>query len=386
MTDLADASAPDDSGSDTYRRYRYQALLAFPFCLDCALGGDVVAVVPEHFEDLALEYPNGNWRLVQIKTRDPERGFWKLSDVLADDGGLRTLLRSYSAIPDASCMYELWLEGTIKPKDAIQGLMVDPHLDSALVERIRIRFDLDTKIVSEFLNRFRLLPNQPPRSTCAAQNIRHLGQLARNLPYGHIEAIHETIVHKIETAMAAELLGDEWPRTLLVPASASTDARLKIAQKRLTAEMLGPLASGVRGAPRTLLKRITNSGSTRPSLLEEKLLAGGASPGMVEAAKSLRAQASIRELEVESRSLWSSEEVIGDLRERLRHRIEAAKTRFGTEARPAVRMWEELTDVLARQASAIDPRMLFSQDSDLLLGEICQMADLCMIDWGVADA
>lgn len=386
VTELGNASAPDDSGSDTYRRYRYQARLAFPFCLDCALGGDVVAVVPEHFEDLALEYANGKWRLVQIKTRDPERGPWKLSDVLADKGGLRTLIRSFSAIPDAPCTYELWLEGTLKPRDPIQTLMTDPHQDVSLVERIRTRFGLAEMLVGEFLRRFRLHPNQPSRDAVEARNLRHLGQLARGLTYSQIEAMHESIVRKIEAGMAAELLGDDWPRMVLLPGVASADVSLKIATKRMTADVLGPLVAGLLGPATSLLRRITDPEGSLPSILEEKLLAGGASPEMVASAKSLRAQATLRELEMAAGSLWSSDEMVDDVRERLRHRMDAVRTRFASDVRPAARIWQELTDMLARQASAIDPQMLFSQDPDLLLGEVCQMADLCMIDWGVTRA
>jgi hypothetical protein len=297
-------------------------------------------------------------------------------------------LRSYAAIPDAACTYELWLEGVLKPRDGIQALAGEaPHQDAALVERIRSRLDVDGKVVRDFLGKFRLRANQPSREAIAARNIRYLGRLAPDLRYSEVETIHEKVVQKIEAAMAAELLGDDWPRMVIAAADATSEAINKIEKKRLTAEQLRPLVPSLVGPGKALLRRITNpGGGAQPSVLEEKLLAGGASAEMVEAAKSLRAHATIRELEVASSGLWSSEDILTDLRERLKHRVEAVRARFTGEPRPAPRIWQELTDVLTRQATAIDPRRLLLQDSDLLLGEVCQMADLCLTDWGVAGA
>jgi hypothetical protein len=241
-------------------------------------------------------------------------------------------------------------------------------------------------VVRDFLSKFRLVANHPSRSAIAAQNIRYLGSLAKDLPFHELEAVHQRVVARIEAAMAAELLGDDWPRTVISPGPISTDAAAKIAKKRLTSEALKALVPELVNPAKILLTRITDPGRVRASVLEEKLLAGGASPEMVETAKSLRALATIREFEVASSRLWSSEEMLVDVRERLRHRVEALRARFTAEPRPAARMWQELTDVLVRQAAAIDPRRLFLQDAELLLGEVCQMADECMTDWGVVSA
>src|ERR671919_692299 len=89
---------PDDTGSDTFRRFRYQAEVAFPFCLDTALIGNVISVIPEHLEDLAIEFADGSWRIIQIKTRDPGQAPWTLATLLGGDGGaFRSLLRTHRA-------------------------------------------------------------------------------------------------------------------------------------------------------------------------------------------------------------------------------------------------------------------------------------------------
>jgi hypothetical protein len=72
-TDPKGIAVTVDTGADTFSRYVYQVEIAFRFCLDCALGGDVVSVVPEHLEDIALEC-RSSWRFLQIKTRNAELG------------------------------------------------------------------------------------------------------------------------------------------------------------------------------------------------------------------------------------------------------------------------------------------------------------------------
>lgn len=70
------SSPPDDSGTDAYQRFAYQAHVAFWFCVRCYFDGDPVAVYCEHWEDLLVEYTE-RLRFTQIKTRDPGRGPWR---------------------------------------------------------------------------------------------------------------------------------------------------------------------------------------------------------------------------------------------------------------------------------------------------------------------
>ena len=50
-----DLTPPDDSGTDAFTRFRYQAHVAFRFCLRCYFDQGVTAVVAEHFEDVSTE-------------------------------------------------------------------------------------------------------------------------------------------------------------------------------------------------------------------------------------------------------------------------------------------------------------------------------------------
>ena len=109
-----DITPPDDTGSDTFRRHRYQAEVAISFCVDCVLIGNVASVIPEHLEDLAIEFADGSWRIIQIKTRDPGQAPWTLAALLGSDGGaFKSLLRTHRALAGIGGRigYELRLEG-----------------------------------------------------------------------------------------------------------------------------------------------------------------------------------------------------------------------------------------------------------------------------------
>ncbi|MCZ0952226.1 MAG: dsDNA nuclease domain-containing protein, partial [Rhodospirillaceae bacterium] len=115
---------PDsDWGSDTLARFRYQAEVTLPYCLSALLyENDIRAVVAEHLEDIALETTTG-WRFLQVKSRNPERGLWKASDLLAKKGGaLRSLYRTYLLTKGEDHSLELVLEGALKTNDLIMAL------------------------------------------------------------------------------------------------------------------------------------------------------------------------------------------------------------------------------------------------------------------------
>jgi len=50
--DIQDVIPPDDGGRDAFERFRYQAHVAFPSCLNCAGDQGVTAVICEHIEDV----------------------------------------------------------------------------------------------------------------------------------------------------------------------------------------------------------------------------------------------------------------------------------------------------------------------------------------------
>lgn len=385
-TDVTEAGPPDDTGADTFARYRYQAFLTFPLCLDCALGGQTISIIPEHLEDLAVQVKE-RWRLIQIKTRNLERGPWKLSDLLAEGGGLHSLVRSYKAIPDIECTYELWLEGPLKRSDPIEKLRTDEgRSDGNLVEQVGAKCKLSSERAADFLSRVRLLADQPSRADIVSRNLRHLGLQAPHLSHRQLEAIHYAVVAKIESAMAGEGLGDAWPIAIVTPERVTNPIRARVDAKRLTRHILASAVAPISSAPKPLLRRLVGGELGQATVLEEKLSIGGATDGIIESAKSLRANAAIREVELASSELVPQDDVLEDVRHRLEIRVEALRARYEQDDRPAVRIWLELIGLLSGQAAAIDGHGIFSQDPDLLLGEICQMSDLCITGWGVVHA
>src|SRR5262249_30441950 len=119
VTQIGNMIPPDDTGADTFRRFRFQAEVAFPYCLNCAIGGSIKSIVMEHFEDIAIEEAT-RWRFQQIKTRNLDRGPWKLSDILKSGGGIDALFRTYQAVKDhGNIRLELLLEGALKRPDPI---------------------------------------------------------------------------------------------------------------------------------------------------------------------------------------------------------------------------------------------------------------------------
>ena len=174
-----------------------------------------------------------------------------------------------------------------------------------------------------------------------------------------------------------------YPLCVIDPGSVSDSvARRKAESKRLTRAKLAPLLQGLPGRGGPLLKRIVERGAAKPTVLEEKLLAGGAPPAIVDAAKSLRANASSQRLRLLSSG--SGGEELESLHEVLRIRVISAAAAHADERAPAGKIWASLLDGLSTHAAVIDPNRLFGEMPELLLGEVCELADLCVVDFGAA--
>ncbi len=118
MKNLLNQTPPDDTGTDTLKRFRYQAQLALPFCLACARKEKVRSIIMEHFEDIVVEYDD-YWHFIQVKTRNAERGQWKLSDAI---DGLKSLYRAFKETSHLSAKYSLFVEGSIAARDDLNAL------------------------------------------------------------------------------------------------------------------------------------------------------------------------------------------------------------------------------------------------------------------------
>lgn len=96
----------------------------------------------------------------------------------------------------------------------------------------------------------------------------------------------------------------------------------------------------------------------------------------------LRANATSKKLELIASK--GNDEALTDLRLRLSVVANAQINLFRSKNKPAVEAWAAIQHELAVQSSDIDPGKIFGQDSSLLLGEICELTDLCELEWGQA--
>src|SRR5215207_9208324 len=286
-------SPPDDTGTETFRRYRYQAHVAIPFCLRCAAGENILSVIMEHFEDVVVQYED-SWLFIQIKTRNANRGPWRLSDAM---GGISSLHRVYRETANLSARYSLFLEGPVDPSDVLQELVPEK---SGFGERLRNsvarNLDIDDAECESFLEAVTVRPEQPPRDHIESRNIEIMGAYAPRLSHQELQAVHQHVANELLAAMARERIMAVMPRYIEDPDALERDTRSKVEAKRLTGGALRELmGSVVRGS---YLLHAGDAGTATMTQLEQKLLAGGADASTLKSAKILRANATTREFEL----------------------------------------------------------------------------------------
>ena len=371
-----------DSGSDTAARYRYQAEVTLPFCLNCALGTDIYSVVPEHIEDICLEGVS-SWRFIQVKSRNPDLGLWILSDLVSKGGALRSLYRTHKQTETVSTSLEMILEGATKPKDLIEELKADGnHESQKLVSRVLESLEITADAATSFLKRVVILRPPPPRQFIRDSNIALIQQQNVDLSYQKVVRIYEELIAEIERAMRAEALGPNWPSFVKDPASAMPMHVERLNAKRLTRAMLRQKVSPLSTQPRQLLKQITDSSSSNISILERKLAAGGATDGIKSLARDLHANAQSRLLSLQSANLFPNEDIIADLNQRLKTYAISKAASYERSQKPAIEIWNSLLSELTANVAGIDLNKLMGADPLLLLGQVCDLSDNCVLDWG----
>jgi hypothetical protein len=383
MSDITAIEPPDNTGSETFARYVYQALAAFPYCLQCAIDNGIQCIYPEHFEDLALQ-TSTRWRFIQIKTRDPKYGAWRLTHLVDTGGAFHSLLRTYRALGTLDYTLEAFLQGAVAYGD---DLLCIEDRSAGDFERCRTRIrdglHLGDDELDGFVDRLRLSHGLPARAALERANINLLGTTAPHLSFDEICAIHGRVIDAVVQAMMGADTSEVYPLAVTDATSVAEERlRLQVEAKRLTREILRPLFGPLTHVSRPLLRRLVDPSPTPPTVLEQKLLAAGAPATIVDDARSVRANATIRRLEV--LAAGGADEDLDSVDEALRIRANAKVEVNRDRDRPAVHIWDELLTALSSQAASIDPSGLFGQMPELLLGEICDLADRCIVDFGIA--
>ncbi|GBE39844.1 hypothetical protein BMS3Bbin08_02476 [bacterium BMS3Bbin08] len=386
--------APDDSGSDTFDRYLYQAKVIFPFFLSCALGGPEISIIPEHIEDVLIEYPNNQWSFKQIKSRDGSVGYWTLSDLASKDSApLKSLYRSFEVSSDVDATYELLLEQPLSPSGDVKLLLTpEGRSDDKLIKNVSKALKIKKSDCKIFLSKIRIFPSLPARKHIDAVNISLIQTLNKNLTGNKIENIYSSALNEIVRAMRGKSPGISWPSYIRHPFSIS-DRKIKLVDaKHITYKKCSSIIGIKDKKPTLLLERVLNPKLPPPTALESKLIKGGATEEIVSDAKMLRANAVMHEAEVLSRDLYSSSSGLSDdsefqnVQNRLIVRTNATVAHNYKKDRPAIDIWNDLIGHLQSNSSQFDPNSLFEQDVFLLMGEICEISDQCITNWGIADA
>ncbi len=373
---------PDDSGSDTFARFVYQAHAMFPLCLYAATGSEIQSIYAEHLEDIAVEL-NTRWRFLQVKTRDPGLGPWTFAEVTGKGGAIHSLWRAYTAVGEGTAAtYELHLEGHLRSGDPIHHLRSPvTRVDEVLITRVQNAVKAGEDEVRAFCARLdvKLLP---VRASIESSNLRLLGNHAPALSFRELREVYDRVLAAMQAAMTAARLADQWYEEIL-GAPSSENAPL-LAAKCISRERAVKLLDRVSGEPRPLLKRVIET-SSEASVLEQKLIAGGATPSLIDVAKDLRANASIRRMEYLA-STSGDAPYLEDLRQRLRASANGLVAEHSPAPKVAAIVWNLLRSELTASAGVVDHQRIFGQDPHFLLGEVCELADECVTDWGRDDA
>jgi hypothetical protein len=371
-----------DAGADTIARFHFQAELSAPLCFRCAVDPEIVAVLPEYLEDVALECTWG-WRFIQIKSRDPELGIWRLSLLLGESGALRSLYRTFVQTMEKSVRLELILEGAIKRNDPIANLLSGgDRTDSTLVSKVATALEITEDEARKFLSKVYLHERPVAREGIEASNLRVLHQQAPRRGHDEVLPVYNKMIDEILRAMRAAPIGELWPSYVVDPVSAPTQEQQRIQNKRITKEQIKGILSDVLGPPGVLLRRLTDSESTPASVLEEKLRVGGAPEDIITHARVLRFEAERRIVEMSAGSATSVELEVEDLRTRLEVFAVAERTVNAQKSNPAPEIWNGLVKTLGIAAAGLDPAHVLRRDPMLLLGEICELAQRCRFNFG----
>lgn len=385
---IGEVIPPDDSGRDAFSRFRYQAHAVFPACLKCATASGPTAVICEHIEDVCIEEAD-RFVLRQIKTRNPDYGGWRLTDLCLSSGALRSIVRAHRAIKDVeddrNAVYEIQLEGFLARGDLIRNLSrpepaPDEEVAKAVVKAFKDTDKLALKEAREIASRLVVFTaNQ--REVIVAANHRLLAALAGHLPANELSEIYDRVVELICKAMEGTLAGDKWPKVLFAADRGAADG-VDLADKCLDAETLcGPLKPAVTGQL-PALAGLTESDLASATELVRKLRFAGAPRALIGQAKNVRAYASRREVELRARDLRGTIDTeLEDLDNRLLIAGAISLGLHGSGTDPAAAVFADLMDRLGAQPETHDPRSLFHRDPMLLIGGVCQLSDECRYSW-----
>lgn len=368
----------DDTGSVTYARYKYQVKLCFPMCLDIALNGEIIAIYLEHGEDIVVSRADGTI-FIQVKTREPHLRHWTNSELI--DGPLSSLARAFR---DASGIlnpaFVMALEGRVDEEcDLVRYLRsrnTEPKPD--LVLKVASKTGLTEDQVKAFLPRVRCRDRMPSREAIDGRNHQVLRSVAPSMSGSDAESLYEQTLSLLDKAMMGDAESVAFHVQICDPGASSAPAHAKMVTHAKLATAMAKLGAGQASR---LLARVNDIDLPGMTILEAKLLAGGADDETIRSAKRLRASEASHEAELLSGIAIG---ITDDLVERLVIRHNAIRSGAAMTEAPAIAIWSELLRVSEDSWRQTDPRRILRADGYLLIGKICALADECVVDFGAA--
>lgn len=92
---------PEDAGSATQSRYRYQWNCTAMACIAMLVEDNITSITCEWHEDYVISFRDGCLELVSVKHREPDRGPWSLTE-LCNTGGLIHLFDRWKIVSEIS--------------------------------------------------------------------------------------------------------------------------------------------------------------------------------------------------------------------------------------------------------------------------------------------
>jgi Cap4 dsDNA endonuclease len=90
---------PEDAGSTTQSRYRYQWNCTATACIAMLVEDTISSITCEWHEDYVISFRDGRLELVSVKHREPDRGPWPLTE-LCNTGGLIHLFERWKIVSE----------------------------------------------------------------------------------------------------------------------------------------------------------------------------------------------------------------------------------------------------------------------------------------------
>jgi len=386
---LEELVADDDSGAETFARYRYQSKVTLLHWLRTLTAGGPDVVYAEHIEDLVLVF-GARYEFIQLKSRGADRHLWRASEMCDDGGGVDSLARAYSIAKDVDCTFELHLEGGSSPSKDTKAFVTDcATLSDDLRKRVTARLKdagVSKSHLDDFLGRLRIRPKQPAQTAVDAQCIQSLVHLVPGITGGEILELADRLLSIVEDAQEARHSGlavdaspEAFLRTHLSRILQLDGDPSEVSNKALTSHRLIELLPVAPEAESLLLLRqVSVPDAPGNSALERKLRKAGASDSVVARAKDLRAMSEVRRIELQAGAEHLVDR-LDDLQNRVLTHAEAVALGFTGSPSPANDIWTAL--VTAAGLEDTDHFNLFQHDRQALVGLLCCVSDECRYGW-----